>query len=61
MRRPVSAILGQLWEINAGSVEAKLTSQILKTLLYSHKFKRGKCDRFSVNQRATNLIDGHVV
>lgn len=61
MRRPVSAILGQLWEINAGSVEAEPTSQILKTLLHSHMLKCGKCDRFSVDQRATNLIDRHVV
>lgn len=61
MRRPVSAILGRLWELDAGSGEAKLTSQILKTLLYSHMFKRGKYDQFSVNQRATNLIDRHVV
>lgn len=61
MRRPVSEILGQLWEINGGPVEAKPTSQILKTLLYSHMFKSGKYDRFSVNQRSTNLVDRHVV
>lgn len=58
MRRPVPAILGQLWEINVGSGEVEPTSQILKTLLYSHMFKS---DRFSVNQRAPNLIDRHVV
>lgn len=61
MCRPASAILGQLWEINTSSFEAKLTSQILKTLLYSHMFKGGKYDRFSVNQRAINLINRHIV
>lgn len=60
MRRPASAILGQLWEINAGSGEAEPTSQVLKnSAVFTHV--QGKSDRSSVNQRAPNLIDRHVV